>query len=86
MNQWDQCSLCGKPTTAGLVCYACAAKLVEEQKKAGAKHDSWKVDGVWILRPKVVKWQRRCPRCDRVLDLEGKAPRCLSCGYKEDEE
>lgn len=83
MIDWDQCSLCQQPTTAGLVCFACAAKLVEKQKADRAKHDAWKVDGVWILLPRTAK-PRRCPRCDQKLDLGGKAPRCLNCGYQED--
>lgn len=83
--EWDQCGDCGRPTRAGLVCHACAARRIEEARAKGNVARRI-IDGqiVDVVIPGLPGSAPLCPACQAPLDVDGSCERlvCLACGYK----
>ena len=86
MNEWEVCAVCRLPNAEGLlICYACAARMIAEQRQAGWSGGVM-VDGVWVARPIEEKKPRgnTCPACSEpTLVWTRNGWRCETCGYTE---
>lgn len=88
--EWDQCSICGKLTTAGIVCWDCAAAWVKKQKEDGKTMVRVVIDGQAVeLEVNYAKSLgldplQICPICNGTMHLIRRKQTCRWCGYSDD--